>query len=49
MVMGCSGEPPVKPVKRRDRKGAEVTEAKNDASALLFVGRRWPGMLRLFG
>ena len=48
-VMGGSGEPPVEPVKRRDRKGAEATDAKRTASAIVFVGRRWPGMLRLFG
>jgi hypothetical protein len=47
--MDCSGEPPVKPVKRRDRKGAEATKAKKTASAMFFVGRRWLGMLRLFG
>jgi hypothetical protein len=49
MIAGCSGTPLIEPGNRGDGKGNEATSEGTMLRHEIFVGRRWPGLLRLFG
>jgi hypothetical protein len=49
MTMRCSGTPLIEPGDWGEGKGIEATSEEGMLRHRIFVGRRWPGLLRLFG